>query len=65
MRASVDHTNVASLRHNLLPSNKLRLAIVGVSDNHTDMSETPFGSEASHLRFHEFLLNCANLEKKR
>ena len=35
--ASVDQTNVASLRHNLLQNNKLRLLFRGTSGKHADM----------------------------
>jgi hypothetical protein len=42
----------------------LQLGAVGASAKHVDMQQATFGFEASRFRIHEFLLNCANLQKK-
>jgi hypothetical protein len=42
----------------------LQLSAVGASAKHVDMQQGTFGFEASSFRIHEFLLNCANLQKK-
>jgi hypothetical protein len=59
--ASVDQTNVASLRCNPLLINKLRLIVGGRFDKHVDMSRVTFGFEESRFRIYELLLNCATL----
>jgi hypothetical protein len=63
-RASVGSTNVANLRRNILLLCELRLIVGGSSDKHADIKQATFGVEASRSRFYEFLLNCANFEKK-
>ena len=62
--ASVDQTNGTSLRCNPLLLNKLRLIVDSQSYKHIDMQQARFGFEESRFRFYEFLLNCANFEKK-
>ena len=64
LEASVDHTNVASLRCNPLLLNKLRLSAGGRSDKHVDISQFTFGFEESRFRIIEPMLNCANFVKK-